>query len=604
MWKIVNLLLVNLTFCLAKVDIPNFFPFGIQNGDQILAAGDDTSSNVQQLNVNFPFFGVNNTKLYLNINGAISFMNPIPTYTPICAPVTRNYGMIQPFWADIMTTYDNSNYTAIYYRQTTDAKVLTQFQQQIDKVFPKTSITWVFIATWYNVTYYPDADDQTKRNTFQCALGTNGVESFAIFYYNDIQWTTGSASEGTDGLGGIPAQIGFDSGDGQNRNMLNVSCTDEVINVADMSNVGLSGVFIFQIDSISIQTGSTITALPVTKSTPSPNPLSNAIGAQCSTNYKNLWLDIVLLMDVSNAMAVPDLKKYSMQMSTVLSQYNIGQTPKHCSIVQVLLDLNNNTDFAALMNDLGSVVNYTTPDDAGGNVYGALQKAANIIDTEGTYRPAVIILSAATYSPFTFGNAQKVAIQLMNKGVKIITIAFDSNLGVQPNLQELSTGGYALTSSDPSLRNELHRAFVQFNCFCPKNTVQFRVNNGTVNYADCFSFHNSATLPTSMNCGSGVLVSVTSPRKLKFIGAVIYDKTNNTNFMTGAYNSNGWYWHNYHNTSYPFGNFPKVPSLDIGNYGYFYLVNSATWQFRVTNGDEPMPYVCQYRACDADYFCE
>uniref|UniRef100_A0AC34RC93 Uncharacterized protein n=1 Tax=Panagrolaimus sp. JU765 TaxID=591449 RepID=A0AC34RC93_9BILA len=98
MWKVGSLLLLCLTFCSAKVDISNFFPFGIQNGDQILAAGDDTSSHRQYVNGDFPFFGVNTTNLYLNINGAISFLNPIRTYTPSCAPVSRNYSMIQPFW--------------------------------------------------------------------------------------------------------------------------------------------------------------------------------------------------------------------------------------------------------------------------------------------------------------------------------------------------------------------------------------------------------------------------------------------------------------------------------------------------------------------------
>uniref|UniRef100_A0AC34R573 NIDO domain-containing protein n=1 Tax=Panagrolaimus sp. JU765 TaxID=591449 RepID=A0AC34R573_9BILA len=276
MWKVGSLLLLCLTLCSAKVEIQDFFPFGIQNGDQILAAGDDTSSHRQYVNGDFPFFGVNTTSLYLNVNGAISFLNPIPTYTPSCAPVSRNYGMIQPFWADVMTSYDNSNSTAIYYRQTTDPKVLTQFQQEIYKAFPHltgTPKTWAFIATWYNVTSYPDAVDQTKRNTFQCALGTNGVESFAIFYYNEIQWTTGDASQGTNGLSGIPAQVGFDSGDGQNRNMLDVSCTDYVITLANMTNVGSPGVLIFQIDSTNIKAaGNIVNATPIIKN----QKLSNA----------------------------------------------------------------------------------------------------------------------------------------------------------------------------------------------------------------------------------------------------------------------------------------------------------------------------------------
>uniref|UniRef100_A0AC34RC09 NIDO domain-containing protein n=1 Tax=Panagrolaimus sp. JU765 TaxID=591449 RepID=A0AC34RC09_9BILA len=105
MWKVGSLLLLCLTFGSAKVEISDFFPFGLQNGDQILAAGDDASSNVQ----------------------------------------------------------------------------------------------------------------------------------------------------GTNGLSGIPAQVGFDSGDGQNRYMVDVSCTDYVITLANMTNVGSPGVLIFQIDSTNIK---------------------------------------------------------------------------------------------------------------------------------------------------------------------------------------------------------------------------------------------------------------------------------------------------------------------------------------------------------------
>ena len=45
-------------------------------------------------------------------------------------------------------------------------------------------------------------------NNFQAVLVTNGRHSFAIFNYNQIVWTTGTASGGTqDGLGGTPAQV-------------------------------------------------------------------------------------------------------------------------------------------------------------------------------------------------------------------------------------------------------------------------------------------------------------------------------------------------------------------------------------------------------------
>lgn len=55
-----------------------------------------------------------------------------------------------------------------------------------------------------------------QTNTFQCVLVSDSQLSFVIFLYADglIQWTTGDASGGMNGLGGTEAQVGFNAGDG------------------------------------------------------------------------------------------------------------------------------------------------------------------------------------------------------------------------------------------------------------------------------------------------------------------------------------------------------------------------------------------------------
>ena len=82
------------------------------------------------------------------------------------------------------------------------------------------------------------------------------MQSFAIFLYADgeIQWTTGEASGGTDGLGGTPAQVGFNAGDGVNYAAVPASRTADIINIASTSNVGVPGVWIFQINEEVIET--------------------------------------------------------------------------------------------------------------------------------------------------------------------------------------------------------------------------------------------------------------------------------------------------------------------------------------------------------------
>lgn len=75
-----------------------------------------------------------------------------------------------------------------------------------------------------------------QQNTFQVVLGTNGITTFAVFLYSDIQWGWG-------------AQIGFNSGDGPSSFMLSEALTELTLDVDERSNIDKQGVFIFRIDS-------------------------------------------------------------------------------------------------------------------------------------------------------------------------------------------------------------------------------------------------------------------------------------------------------------------------------------------------------------------
>lgn len=47
-----------------------------------------------------------------------------------------------------------------------------------------------------------------KVNTFQAILVSSRLQTFVIFNYNQIMWTTGTSSRGSSkGLGGTPAQV-------------------------------------------------------------------------------------------------------------------------------------------------------------------------------------------------------------------------------------------------------------------------------------------------------------------------------------------------------------------------------------------------------------
>ena len=84
-------------------------------------------------------------------------------------------------------------------------------------------------------------------NTFQCVLATSELESFVIFLYADLQWTTGDNSGGFRGLGGTEALAGYNAGDRINSYTIAGSRTPRIINLTTTSNVGIPGTWIFKV---------------------------------------------------------------------------------------------------------------------------------------------------------------------------------------------------------------------------------------------------------------------------------------------------------------------------------------------------------------------
>ena len=87
-------------------------------------------------------------------------------------------------------------------------------------------------------------------NTFQCVLATSEQYSVIIFLYayEGIQWTTGYWQGGNNGLGGNEAVAGINGGDYVNYFTIPGSRTPNILNIAETSNVGNPGVWMFQFE--------------------------------------------------------------------------------------------------------------------------------------------------------------------------------------------------------------------------------------------------------------------------------------------------------------------------------------------------------------------
>jgi len=159
--------------------------------DSTLAGNDDGSTGLVNIGFNVNFFGTTYSQLYVNNNGNVTFDNALSTFTPFDL-LSTNRAMLAPFFADVDTRVGN---------------VVTYGQDTL-------SGRSVFGVNWIDVGYYSQSVD--KLNSFQLIMtdrSDTGAGNFDFeFNYDKIQWETGDASGGTDGLGGSCARAGWSNG--------------------------------------------------------------------------------------------------------------------------------------------------------------------------------------------------------------------------------------------------------------------------------------------------------------------------------------------------------------------------------------------------------
>lgn len=89
----------------------------------------------------------------MNNNGIISFLKEVSQFTPVAFPIAKDRCVVAAFWADV----DNRRAGDVYYREAADPAMLRRATEDVRRYFPELpdfSATWVFIATWYRVTFF------------------------------------------------------------------------------------------------------------------------------------------------------------------------------------------------------------------------------------------------------------------------------------------------------------------------------------------------------------------------------------------------------------------------------------------------------------------
>ena len=161
---------------------------------QIFPGNDDGSTGSVPLGFTADFFGTNYNSLFVNNNGNVTFDSPLSTFTPFDLSSTHRV-IIAPLFADVDTRVGNA---VTYGMGTVNGHP-------------------AFGVTWPGVGHY--SVNTTKLDTFQVVLidrSDTGNGNFDIeLNYGQIQWETGDASGGSNGLGGSSVRAGFSNGTGQ-----------------------------------------------------------------------------------------------------------------------------------------------------------------------------------------------------------------------------------------------------------------------------------------------------------------------------------------------------------------------------------------------------
>jgi hypothetical protein len=168
------------------------------NANTLAANDDGSTSTAIPLGFDAAMFDTGFSDVFVNNNGNVTIGEDLSDFTPFDFRESGQ-AMIAPFFADVDTRGGSGlvHYGAV----------------------PMYEGHKAFCVIWDNVGYYNQHVD--KRNRFQLIIvdrAPDGID--LVFNYDSIAWETGDASDGTNGLGGTSAVVGYAAGDGDSAHAL------------------------------------------------------------------------------------------------------------------------------------------------------------------------------------------------------------------------------------------------------------------------------------------------------------------------------------------------------------------------------------------------
>ncbi|XP_010210368.1 PREDICTED: mucin-4 [Tinamus guttatus] len=235
----------------------SLYPYGREGNDsRYVERKVDFNSPLFKPEIGFPLGKELHDCLYFTDDGQIIFP-PTDNYVPSNPnPPPHGFGvqeslpMVAAFWddADFSQGVGTTWYQEYSTLGSTQNALVRDVEAKIER-YMKTSYTakWTLKVTWEDAPAYPSQRNDTRTNTYQAVLTTDGNQSFALLLYQDqgMRWDFTK-------LAARNVLIGFSSGDGYAENNELIQKPPAVKYRPDQYrgySTGLRGFWIYKLDS-------------------------------------------------------------------------------------------------------------------------------------------------------------------------------------------------------------------------------------------------------------------------------------------------------------------------------------------------------------------
>ncbi|XP_058241182.1 mucin-like protein [Hemibagrus wyckioides] len=186
------------------------YPFGLEVGDmRVPISTADGHSPYITLPVGFSFMGKVYERLFFSDNGLVQFQT-VDTNEKLLLPIpfpngftgNESMAMLAVFWDDADLSlgdgklyykeFYKSNMTDVYSQIVYNRTCADVSQFELKRGKPAFTPTWILKITWDHVLPISyQKINMSETNTFQAILTTDGIRSFALLRYGDMNWGPG-----------------------------------------------------------------------------------------------------------------------------------------------------------------------------------------------------------------------------------------------------------------------------------------------------------------------------------------------------------------------------------------------------------------------------